>query len=335
MSKYHISRSGKVAICKAKQNCPLGTYFDNKGEANSFLETSMSEDLKLKTYREEEREYTIEDAAQRGIYVNKVVSGLSKNKKDSHSLYYDEEKGRYKREREKAHEAILEDFHKNFEHIPSEGKSVFSAGLPGAGKTTVLNMLTEEDGVKPSEYAIVSSDDFKEALAARGMIPKVEGLDPMEASTLVHKESSYLADKFLSQLAAKNKNIIYDFTCKDVKSTSNRMSILEKQGYSLENMQFVFVDIPLEVAQERAIGRYHYGLNNEKDGGRYLPPEVLELNRSKTGKYSSVNAEALNEVYRLNKDKGLLTPIVYDNSGDKRKDPSYNPTKINYEDFLR
>lgn len=103
-------------------------------------------------------------------------------------------------------------------------------------------------------------------------------------------------------------------------------------------MQFVFVDIPLEVAEERANFRYFVGLNDgiQKEGhtgGRYLPKDVLYQNKSKTGKYSSVNAEAMLEVYNRNKDKGMPEPIVYDNSGNVLKNPDYKPQRIDFKEF--
>lgn len=104
-------------------------------------------------------------------------------------------------------------------------------------------------------------------------------------------------------------------------------------------MQIVFVDIPLEVAEQRAITRYSIGLNNAVDakgdhvGGRYLPPDVLYSNKSKTGKYSSKNAEAVVSVYYHFEDKGLPKPIVYDNSGDSFADKSYKPIRIDFDEF--
>ena len=68
--------------------------------------------------------------------------------------------------------------------------AVVAGGLGGAGKTTVLG---DHEGIDPTKYLTINPDDLKEELAQRGMIPKVDGLSPMEASDLVHEESSYLA----------------------------------------------------------------------------------------------------------------------------------------------
>lgn len=336
--KYHISKDGKMRLCRSKGNCPLGNSFENKSSATNYVLLKNDE---TKLYNEKIKEkvkYTEEEAAKRGVFVNQTVTSYLKNKLDTHSVYFNEEKQEYSKERAAKHRKILDELHEKYKDIPEENKTIFSAGLPGAGKTTVLNMLDETEGIKTQDFATVSSDDFKEIFAEKGMIPEVPGLDRMEASTLVHSESSYLADKFLKELSEKNKNVIYDFTCKNVKTTSERIQILKDSGYEKKDMQFVFVNIPLDTAKERAIGRYTYGLNESIDkedniGGRYLPPAVLEENKSKTGKYSSVNAETLIEIYNENKENGLLEPIVYDNSGNSKKDPTYKPKKINFTDF--
>ena len=339
LSKYHVSRDGKVRPCRSKGVCPLGTSFDNKNYAENYVVMKAEETGKLEAALKENREYTIDEALQRGKFVDKTVSMQLASKKDTESLYFDRDKGAYTKERQVIHREILDSLHEKYKDIPSDKKSIFSAGLPGAGKTTVLNMLRDGDaGVNTDEYAVVSSDDIKEIFAERDMIPKVDGLSRMEASTLVHRESSYLADKFLMELSNKNKNVIYDFTCKDPVSTMRRMDILKDNGYEEKDMQFVFVDIPLNVAEKRANFRYASGLNSglkEEDhiGGRYLPKEVLYKNKSKTGKYSSVNAESLLEVYNENKDNGMPEPIIYDNSGDIFSDPSYKPERLVFKEF--
>lgn len=83
-----------------------------------------------------------------------------------------------------------------------------------------------------------------------------------------------------------------------------------------------------------------HGLNEtiEKgkgDGGHYLPTSVLDASKSKTGKYSSKNAEALLQVYKEGSEDGMPEPLIFDNSGDSRKDPSYRPSKVNFEEFSK
>lgn len=341
--RYHISKSGRVTPCHAKNTCPLGTAVGGTGAKESLkniLEDKITQEGKFGMYAESGLQYTFEDAAERGSYVNKVVSMYIDSELTTDKTHRDPNTGDYTEERKAMHNEIINDFLDKYENVPTDGKVIFSAGLPGAGKTTVLKMLKDENpDMDMSRYVVVSSDDFKEEFAKRGMIPKIDGLSPMESSTLVHNESSYLADRFMKEVSDRKLNIIYDFTCKDFDSTAKRMSTLRDSGYEEKDMQFVFVDIPLETAEKRALARYAYGLNDDVKsegksiGGRYLPPDVLYKNKSRTGKYSSKNAEALiaiNEVFKVN---NLPEPIVYDNSGDTAKDPSYKPTRVPYKDF--
>ena len=66
-----------------------------------------------------------------------------------------------------------------------------------------------------------------------------------------------------------------------------------------------------------------------------MPPSVLDASKSKTGKYSSKNAEALLQVYKEGSEDGMPEPLIFDNSGDSRKDPSYRPSKVNFEEFSK
>lgn len=331
--RYHLSMDGKVRPCRAKGACPFGTAFSNN-EGKAYTQLKKTQDELFEQALESKTPLSVEQTIERGDLVNKTVNKLLMGGFNTANLHSKD--GVYTEERQKQHRAILDELHKKYEHIPNDRKVIFSAGLPGAGKTTILTTQLEDFDV--DEYATVSSDDFKEALAANGMIPEVDGFMPMEVSTLAHAETSYLADKFLKEMSEKGKNIIYDFTCKDSSSTNRRIGILEDYGYSKKDMQFVFVDIPLETARERAVSRYAYGTNQaivsgKKDGGRYLPMSVLDASKSRTGKYSSKNAEALLEVYEGGKDDGMPEPLIFDNSGDSRKDPEYKPEKIDFKSF--
>lgn len=339
--KYHVSRDGEVRQCRSRGPCPLGTSFDGKGDAESYIATRSSESERYTQAIKDERSYSEREAIVRGQFVNDTVSQHLDNKRDTESLYFDRDTKEYNKKRSKIHREILNELHEKYKDVPSERKVIFSAGLPGAGKTTILNMLEDDGagGVNVDNYVTVSSDDFKEIFAERGMIPKIDGLTPMESSTLVHAESSHLADKFLTELSEKNKNVVYDFTCRNLLSTTARINILRKSGYKERDMQFIFVDISLKAAEKRAIGRYTAGLNDgianseSHVGGRYLPPAILHRNKSKSGNYSSVNAETLIEVYESNKESGLPKPIVYDNSGNIFTDPTYIPERIDFDQF--
>ena len=203
-------------------------------------------------------------------------------------------------------------------------------------------MLTKYENLNMNEWATVSSDDIKEMLAEKGYVPEVEGLTPMESSTLVHEESSYLADRLLSELSKQGKNIIYDFTCKKTSSALRRMGVLTDNGYKYEDMQFVYVDIDPNTAKLRAKNRYLQGLNQGINtaienkyldeqkkiiGGRYLPEHIIDGCKPKGNKYSSVNAENIIELHN-DKSMNLPRPKIYNNMGSE-------PVAIDYDKFVK
>lgn len=337
---YHVSPDGIVRPCHA-EICPFGTRVGNKTSTEQYVENKKEIISDYENYINNNENYSELQAIKRGEFVNKTTDMLIKSKKDTYSLFYNEDTKRWDKKRAKLHEEVLLELNELYKHIPSERKVVFSAGLPGAGKTTVLQRLSNK-GVQADQFATISSDDIKEILAKKGAIPKVEGLTPMEASTLVHEESSILADRFLVDMSRQGKNVIYDFTCKTLESAEERVEVLKDNNYEVEDMQFVFVDIPIEIAEERTIGRYQYGLNQGLEeerqgrtsiGGRYLPKNILHKNTPNNNAYHSRNAEAIVDVWSVYRQHGLPKPIVYDNSGNSFVDPTYEPEEMDFDEF--
>jgi hypothetical protein len=126
---------------------------------------------------------------------------------------------------------------------------------------------------------IINPDDIKVELAERGMIPEIAGLSPMEASDLVHEESSYLARQLAIRAQADGKNIIWDITMSDLAKTERRIDELRMAGY--RQVDGVFVDIPGEVSIRRTDARHREGEDDYRSGkglgGRYVPPEIITL----------------------------------------------------------
>ncbi len=185
-------------------------------------------------------------------------------------------------ERAAIHDEIVEEvWQANFAAVPSDGKALFSGGLGGSGKGTVLGKLP---GDVKSQYATIDPDGFKEALAARGLVPKVEGMAPMEGAGLIHEESSHLAKLIAERAMRERKNLIYDITMASEKSVTKKMALLEAAGYQAPSV--VFVDVPIETSVERALSRHRNGMeryrNGEGLGGRYVAPSVIRGNVTDT-----------------------------------------------------
>ena len=178
-------------------------------------------------------------------------------------------------ERERLHNEIIEDFYARAADIPCDFKAIIAGGLGGAGKTTVLR---EHADIDLSQYLMINPDDVKEAIACRGAIPHIDGLSPMEASDLVHIESSQIAKRLARRAVADGKNLIWDITMSSTESVAERISAL--RGADYRSVDGVFVDIPIETSMRRADGRHREGHEEYRAGrgmgGRFVPEEVIK-----------------------------------------------------------
>lgn len=318
--KYHINKNGVPSICRAaKRACPLGGAFSSQNTAERYIQLQSFGEESYNRLGEGD-ELTAVEATRRGEFVE-----LELEKAYNSGLFTDKlfaEEGVYSRERRELHEKLLDEMMEKYKDVPNDQKVIMSGGLPGAGKTTVLTQYMKLD---TNDYATVSSDDFKEMLAREGAVPEIPNLLEMEASTLVHNESSMLADKLASRLAKEGKNVIYDFTAKNYNSSRSRMGLYLANGYPKDNIQLVFVNVTTDVAHTRAKGRYLWGTNNNPKGGRHLPAHVIDACKPTEDWSHSINAEVVKQLYQ----DGVVTqkPVIYDNSGD-------SPVSVEFDDFI-
>ena len=190
--------------------------------------------------------------------------------------------GLWQPERAQVHKQIANDIYdKQAKTAKSTGDALIMGGLGGAGKSTVLkNHL----GLDPKDWVTVNPDDVKEEMIRRGLVPDVKGLSPMEASALIHEESSHIANLLAARALHDKKNIIYDITMSSKGSVQKRLKKLADAGY--KKPQGVFVDIPVETSVQRALGRHRHGLEEHRQGsghgGRYVPPSVIRKSSSST-----------------------------------------------------
>jgi predicted ABC-type ATPase len=211
-------------------------------------------------------------------------------------------------EREVSHDSIIEDLYKGSAGVPNEHRAILAGGLAGAGKSTVLDRFANIDR---SQYLTINPDDIKEEMAKRGLIPQVGGLSPMEASDLVHEESSHIAKRLAMLAQADGKNIIWDITMRTRNSTEGRIDDLRMAGYTC--IEGIFVDIPVETSVARADARHRAGhddyLAGKGLGGRFVPEEIIRGQAD--SEWGSVNRRTFEAV------KGRFNSwSIYDNSAD-------------------
>jgi predicted kinase len=189
--------------------------------------------------------------------------------------------------------------------VPCERKAVMAGGLGGAGKSTVLE---NHAGIDKSSYLTINPDVIKEEMAKRGLVPQVDGLTPMEATDLVHEESSHVAKLLAGRALADGKNVVWDITMSSRPSVEQRLDDLDSAGYETKG---IFVDIPVEVSVQRAEGRFWHGhedyRNGVGQGGRYVPPEVIR--KQADPEWGSVNRRVFEETKHR-----FSEWAIYDNS---------------------
>jgi predicted ABC-type ATPase len=219
--------------------------------------------------------------------------------------YIDPADNRWTTERQLLHRDLVDDLYASAASVPCDRRAIMAGGLGGAGKSTVLDRHTDIDR---SQYLTVNPDDIKEAMADRGLIPELDGLSPMEASDLVHAESSYISKRLARRAMDDGKNIIWDITMSTTLATEQRLDDLDRTGYSTRG---VFVDIGIAEAVHRADARHRQGHEDYRSGigfgGRYVPPEVIEAQAD--NEWGSVNRRTFEQVKQRFTDWA-----VYDNS---------------------
>lgn len=228
--------------------------------------------------------------------------------------------GNWTAERRRQHKAIVDALSRRSRDVPAEGKAIVAGGLGGAGKSTALAKHVGIPHVRrgganvPRDYVTINPDDIKEEMARRDMIPKVPGFTPLEASGLVHEESSHIAKMLAARVQRKRQNVIWDITMASQGSVEKRLDDLEAHGYT--HVGAVFVHVPVETSVSRAMGRYERGLAEHKagrgHGGRYVPPEVIRANTdAEHGSRNRRTFEAL---------KGRFDGVrMFDSSGQMRE----------------
>jgi predicted kinase len=227
-----------------------------------------------------------------------------------HQFTVDAKRRIWSDQRDALHDEIVADLYARSSEVPRDHDAILAGGLPGSGKTTVL---TEHAGIDLERYLMINPDSVKEEMARRGLIPEVEGLSPMEASDLVHEESSRIAKRLAHRAQGDGMNVIWDVTMSDEQSTVGRLESLRLAGYT--RVEAIFVDIPVEVSARRADARHREGHDDYRmsigQGGRYVPPELI-MNQA-VPDWGSQNRQTFENLKRRFDDWSR-----YDNSVDGR-----------------
>ena len=149
--------------------------------------------------------------------------------------------------------SVLKNEEEALKNIKADKKMLVIDGLPGSGKSTIINSILKND---KNLYYTPDSDDIKAMFAQ--VYRNGEGAD------LVHRASSTILKKeILPRVFKQGKNLIYQTTGGSV-NINNIILQAKKHGYQID---FIHINTPKDLSVQRSISRF------EKTG-RFLDPYV-------------------------------------------------------------
>lgn len=343
-----MCRAGKD---KTRRYCPATTSEEKIKERNArrrltYMADATKErhaafekdkdDLDEKTLakREAKLSYKKDSAAYQKhlAYASSVIDKLRATGKETHLLHAKTTTGgelMWDADRAVIHREIIQEQLAAWENVPCDAEAIFSGGMGGAGKGTILK--SEFLKIDKNNYATLNPDDIKEVLAAKGLIPQLDGLTPMEASPLVHEEASYITGQLAKVLIARRKNIIYDITMASYGSTKKKVDNLRNSGY--KKIDAIFVDISTETSDSRAEARHLNGHNRFLKGvgygGRILPKGLSAAQVPEDDSYRSLNAE---NFLKLKAEGVFASARAFDNNVDGRPPIELDSLKTNVKE---
>lgn len=244
--------------------------------------------------------------------------------------------GAYTPERLALHKQIIDEYTKRGESVPNDRRAIITAGLGGAGKSTVLrknaqapDSVASKMGIKydsydkdgngvgePTNFVTLNPDDIKERMAQLGAVPKVDHLSPMEASPFVHEEASAITEQIAKRMQSQGKNVIHDVTLNSVGSGDKRISALrnvaaDPTGLGGYHVGGVMVDVSTKQSLQNAAQRHRGGQDRfnagSGEGGRFVPSDLITGAEDPGGQYRSKNRAAFEQLKSEGKFDKTLT----------------------------
>lgn len=169
--------------------------------------------------------------------------------------------GQYTSERQKLHDQIVEELSAGY-RAASDPLVIYLGGGTASGKSTLSKMLVQSFLDEGESVIVIDSDEIKQKL------PEYQDWlrrDANRAASIVHDESSDIANQLYDRCIAKNLNMIYDGTMKSAEKYNRLITVAKQNGYSVSA---VLADVPLNEALRRAEIRFQIEQ-------RRVPDEVI------------------------------------------------------------
>tara|TARA_Y100000592_G_scaffold29212_1_gene46606 strand:- start:9787 stop:11268 length:1482 start_codon:yes stop_codon:yes gene_type:complete len=195
---------------------------------------------------------------------------LQSVKRDTRSLYFNSESGRYVRDRAILHSRIARTIVQEGK-IAKTGRPDFlmTGGVPGAGKSTMLEKAFGVSESRPHRFVHVDSDRIK------GMLAAFDDTKITWNAGLYHEEADSIIKMIFQQSYNQRRHILFDGTMKTGPKMVKFLDWFSTTGGYRPLLGFV--DVNVDIAIERAIAR---SLNN----GRFVEPAYILTHLGKNRK---------------------------------------------------
>jgi predicted ABC-type ATPase len=186
--------------------------------------------------------------------------------------------------RQKVQDEIIQDVVRSGK-ISAKPRIIFTAGAYGAGKSTVLDALERTGYYDGKTFLRIDPDAIKEKIPEYAHLKAV---NPSMAPTLVHRESTYIADLAFERALAQGKDVILDSSLKD---TDHYRALIERIRKIYPHYQIEIVAV--EASRNRVLQAYE---ERAQKTGRVIPADQIDESIEK----SMASVDALtNDVDRV------------------------------------
>lgn len=214
---------------------------------------------------------------------------------------------------------------------PRNNRAIVLGGLPGAGKSSTLDVMADQGAITKDDWITANPDYFKDVIIAQGLAPQIHGLSPAETASFIHEASSEMNHMLEQLLTAEGYNVIFDITLGSTYWAGQTINRLDSLDYQIDG---IFVDVPPTTARTRTQARHRSGLDVLRtgqsrrqddpeltNGGRVVPEAVIAAGEIPA---DDPDAETYNSANARN--FAAMTDqfarwAAWDNSGDK---PEYS-----------
>ncbi|MBM7416257.1 MULTISPECIES: zeta toxin family protein [Nocardiaceae] len=189
--------------------------------------------------------------------------------------------------RRKFRRELITDLLDTDESIECGRSAIVTAGVPGAGKSTMLRAR----GTDLGGYRFLDADEIKVSLIERaledGIYDDVLGVRladghcvaPMELASLVHRESVNIVEAVREECLRRGENIVVEGTLKWEGQPPDLYGEFSDAGY--RRIEVLAVEVEAQTAHNRALTRWwgkrmRWRTGDDRLGGRFTPPASID-----------------------------------------------------------